>query len=412
MKQKYGVLGIAICMLGLMGCSDRSPISTVAAYEDNVTMGIEDTYLDIDVLANDIYFVGVGKELRLEIGTFAEHGAVVAKTVNEKQLIRYVPTEEGFEGRDSFRYCAQIFSIDTGERSVAGCARVNVIVGNGEPLVNAGPDSGTLIGTPLRIEGSASDDRDASDALTYEWKEGTEVLGDSAVLMYDPALMGQHKLVLTATDTEGASGSDEVNITVNGFNVIDAHDDEASMPATDNQVNIAVLDNDEMAGEVSTVTLEVETSPGNGVAVSRIWGDKKVIIYIPGDGFVGTDTFTYRATIGGVADIATVTVHVISNENHAPTVGDDEMTVNCETGGSKTLEGSDIDEDTLTFSIDRTNISYGNVDFNSTTGVIRISIDGSEDSEACMLETASSFAYKANDGDLDSSPGTITIIPQ
>jgi len=417
MKQKYGVLGIVICMLGLMGCTDKEPTSIVAANNDTVTMGVEDVSLNINVLENDIYPVADDVyQYRLKIDTLAEHGKVEVITSHEniffKYLIKYTVTEEAFAGRDTFRYCTQLFYIGTEKLFASDCASVNVLVGNSEPVVNAGEDKTMLIGTPLRIEGSATDDRDAPDTLTFEWKEGADVLGDSAVLMYDPELMGQHKLVLTATDTEGASASDEVNITVNGFNTVDAHDDDVSVVAP-NSTDIDVLANDDLSGEVSTVELEIDSSPDGGTVQTNVVDGKKVISYDPGD-FVGTETFVYSATIGGVSDKATVTVHVTSDENHAPTVANGEMTVNCELGAESnmTLEGDDVDGDTLTFSIDPTNISFGVVDFNRTTGVITISIDGSQDNGECLEGTPSSFTYQAKDDDeLDSNVGTITINP-
>jgi VCBS repeat-containing protein len=407
MKLNYKVLGIAVCMVGVIGCSDKNPISIAVAYEDNVTMGVEETSLDIDVLKNDIYIIGKGKELHLELDGAAGHASLAVRTVDEKQVITYIP-EDGFEGRDTFGYCIRVATLED-------CTRVHVIVGNGEPLVNAGADKRMLIGTPLRVEGSAIDDRDDPDTLTFEWKEGVEVLSSSAVLMYDPALMGQHKLVLTATDTEGATGSDEVNITVNGFNVVDAQDDDVSMPDTQRQLNIDVLDNDSLAGEVSTVTLEIETGPSDGYARPMVIGGKKVISYVPDDGFVGTDTFVYSATIGGVAGRATVTVHVLAAEasNEKPVADDASttMAVECEIGTavSFTLTGRDADGDTITFS-KVAEPDYGTVVVESD-GSGTFTLDNSEDQSKCFDGMPNSFTFKVNDGTVDSDAATVTINP-
>ena len=71
---------------------------------------------------------------------------------------------------------------------------------------------------------------------------------------------------------------------------------------------VDVLGNDIYPGAGSPV-LTVTAAPGHGAA-TVVAGATPTITYTPAAGFVGTDTFTYRLTVGTDTDTATVTVDV------------------------------------------------------------------------------------------------------
>jgi hypothetical protein len=87
------------------------------------------------------------------------------------------------------------------------------------PVANAGVDQ-TVTDTDnsgmedVTLNGSASFDPDGGGIVSYEWKEGATVLGATASI--NPSLpVGVHTITLTVTDDEGATASDDVQITVN-----------------------------------------------------------------------------------------------------------------------------------------------------------------------------------------------------
>ena len=83
---------------------------------------------------------------------------------------------------------------------------------NSVPVANAGPDQTVECSTLTHLDGNSSTDND-NDALTYEWRNGETVLGNSAVL--DVLLpLGTHTLTLVVTDIHDASDDDTVTITV------------------------------------------------------------------------------------------------------------------------------------------------------------------------------------------------------
>lgn len=95
---------------------------------------------------------------------------------------------------------------------------VITVIANQLPTANAGLDQtvvdGDSSGTEdVVLDGSGSSDSDGTIA-SYEWKEGTTVLGTTASITVVFAL-GSHTVTLTVTDNGGATSSDSVVITVN-----------------------------------------------------------------------------------------------------------------------------------------------------------------------------------------------------
>ena len=92
------------------------------------------------------------------------------------------------------------------------------VVDNQAPTANAGADKTTSDADntgseSVTLDGSGSNDPDGSIVL-YEWKEGTTLLGNTAIITQDFAV-GIHTVTLTVTDNGGATASDTVVITVN-----------------------------------------------------------------------------------------------------------------------------------------------------------------------------------------------------
>jgi hypothetical protein len=83
---------------------------------------------------------------------------------------------------------------------------------NQPPVANAGPNQTVECGSLTRLDGSASSDPDG-DPLTFEWREGTMVLGYGAVLSVDLGL-GTHTLTLTVKDSHEAASDATLTVVV------------------------------------------------------------------------------------------------------------------------------------------------------------------------------------------------------
>jgi serine protease len=108
-------------------------------------------------------------------------------------------------------------AVDTISQTMTHGVTVTVDNVNDPPAADAGPDKtandadGNGLET-LTLDGSGSFDPDGT-IVSYEWKEGGVVLGDSASLTQEFGV-GEHGVTLTVTDDEGAVGADTVTVTV------------------------------------------------------------------------------------------------------------------------------------------------------------------------------------------------------
>jgi hypothetical protein len=145
------------------------------------------------------------------------------------------------------------------------------------------------------------------------------------------------------------------------------------------------------------------TSPTNGTL--SVGGDGTVV-YTPDEGFVGTDTFTYKAIDeqGLESNVATITITVSEDEppNQAPTCSDVGLTTakNTSLPLGSTVPCSDPDGDPLTASIVDPP-EHGDVVENGDGTRTYVPDTGFSGTDA--------FTFKVNDGELDSNVATLTI---
>ena len=122
--------------------------------------------------------------------------------------------------------------------------------------------------------------------------------------------------------------------------------------------------------------------------------------YTPATNFSGTDSFTFTAhDDNGTSDPATVTITVTA-VNSPPQANGASINVAGNETFSGQLHGSDPEGDTLTFSRVSTP-SKGSVTVNSS-GSFTYTPNSNQDG-------TDSFTFKVNDGQLDSSPATVSI---
>ena len=121
------------------------------------------------------------------------------------------------------------------------------------------------------------------------------------------------------------AGTDHDTLFVLGGTAPVANDDSAEVDENEtttspkNSVLIDVLDNDDDADGDSLSVAGVASAPANGTAAV----ESNKIRYTPADGFVGIDTFTYRASDGLFeSNAATVSVRVCSGTTEVLAAGD------------------------------------------------------------------------------------------
>ena len=193
-------------------------------------------------------------------------------------------------------------------------------------------------------------------------------------------------------------------ITVMGVNQAPVAADDAYtvMESTDLVIPASgVLGNDlDLNGDTLSAHTTITTS--HGMVTLNSDGSFR---YTPDAGFVGTDSFAYVANDGSMdSNSATVTITVVK-ANHAPVAVDDHFVTAEDTllglGSANVLTNdSDLDGDVLSALIVAP----------PTHGTLVFNVDGSFDyTPSPDFFGIDNFAYKVNDGLLDSNVATVTI---
>ena len=96
-----------------------------------------------------------------------------------------------------------------------------------------------------------------------------------------------------------------------------------------------------------TLTFSVVANPAHG----SLSGTVPNLTYTPAADYNGSDSFTFKANDGTVdSNIATISI-TVNAVNDPPTADTQSVTTNEDTAKAITLTGSDVEGDTLTFSI-------------------------------------------------------------
>ncbi|HHH19259.1 MAG TPA: PKD domain-containing protein [Campylobacterales bacterium] len=183
-------------------------------------------------------------------------------------------------------------------------------VSNQAPTVSAGINQTVKVNRSVTLVGTA-DDSDGS-IVSYQWKEGTELLGQSPSLTFTSDEMGSHTLTFSATDNEGATASDSVTVTV-----------------VANQAPVANAGQDESVTVNESVTLRGTGSDTDGSIVSYLWqegsatlGELATLSYVPT--VVGNHTLSLTVTDDDGAsssdEVVVTATEVTSSANSIPTL--------------------------------------------------------------------------------------------
>ncbi|MFP4089544.1 MAG: tandem-95 repeat protein, partial [Cyclobacteriaceae bacterium] len=211
-----------------------------------------------------------------------------------------------------------------------------------------------------------------------------------------PNANGSQTLQITATDNNNADNTftQTIDVTVNPVNDAPVASDLADGTAEETALLVSLPASDV---DKDSLTYSIVQAPANGSLSSL--SDAEVT-YTPNPDFTGTDTFTFRvADPSGAADTAQVTINVTS-ENDAPAVSGSEVTTQEDTAVEITLNASDPDGDTLTFSIGTSpdNGSLSEIVNGKLTYTPALNFSGTD-----------SFTFSASDGTFSDGPATVTI---
>lgn len=275
------------------------------AFDDQITVH-GNASVTTDVYANDTF---ANADKTVESVTQGGHGQVTF--VNGQ--VTYTPNV-GFVGTDSYTYTVRsggIVETATVRVTVENTVPVtrpdvnvtpedNVVTGN-VLLNDTDPDGDPLTVTQFNVDGQTAP---AGYPVIIAGVGAFTLRGDGSYTLTPIADWNGRVPTITYTVNDaliGGNSTGMLNIIVSP--VVDINADDATTHAG-RPVTTDVLANDSFSNPDATIT--AVTNGENGSTVLQ----NGQIIYTPRSGFVGTDTYSYTVTSGGVSETTTVTVHV------------------------------------------------------------------------------------------------------
>ncbi|MFH0939003.1 MAG: Ig-like domain-containing protein [Planctomycetota bacterium] len=172
---------------------------------------------------------------------------------------------------------------------------------------------------------------------------------------------------------------------------------DAASTLEDVAVTIAVLTND-VTINGSVLTIKGATSGANGTVTHT----SNQVVYTPNANFNGSDSFTYTISTGvDLPDTGTVNV-IVTPVNDAPVASDGTLSVIEDTIANGSFVASDVDSDSLTFSLVTDGAKGHVIITDAATGAYTYTPNLNANGD-------DSFTFKVNDGLLDSNIAAVTV---
>jgi hypothetical protein len=341
----------------------------------------EDTAIAITLIATDVD----GDSLTYSIGTAPVHGSASI----EGNVVTYMP-EADFNGSDSLTFRANDGLADSNTSTVS----ITITAVNDAPVAQDQTFT-TAEDTSAAIALAASDVD--GDELTYdlvaEPKHGTlsGILPNPIYAPHDN-YNGLDSFTFKANDGRSDSAPATVSITITAVNDAPITEGQTVTIAEDTSAAITLAASDV---DIDPLTYILVTPPTHGAAEAV----ENLVIYTPAANYNGPDSFTYKANDGHAdSNIATVKI-VVTAVNDAPVAQDQTFTTAEDTSAAITLITSDVDGDSLTYSIGTATVhGFLSIEGNVVSYTPEANFNGSD-----------SFTFKANDGTVNSNEAMVII---
>src|SRR5207248_3487710 len=235
------------------------------------------------------------------------------------------------------------------------------------------------------------------DALTYtitsNLSHGT-LSGTAPNVTYTPGTNynGSDSFTFKVNDGQVDSADAIVSITVSAVNDAPVANSQSVITNEDTAKAITLTGSDP---EGDALTFSITAGPSHGA----LNGTAPNVTYTPGANYNGSDTFNFKVNDGTTDSGETTVLITVVAVNDRPVADSQSVTTNEDTAKPITLSGSDPEGDALTYTI-TTNPSHGVL---SGTAPNVTYIPGAN------YNGGDSFAFKANDGTVDSAAVIVSI---
>ena len=307
--------------------------------------------------------------------------------------LTYTPNQD-WNGTDTFTYKVNDGSLDSNTSN----GTITIAAVNDAPVANdvtISTNETRFISVDITLDGTDVDGDNLTYTIVSDVSNGTTSI-DGNEVTYTPNQDFHGTDGFTYKVNDGSLDSNTATVVIGITPVNDAPsvdnmsvETQEDMPVSF-QFSYTEVDNDNL-------TFIAINNPANGTLVIN----GAIASYTPNNNFNGTDTFTYKANDGSLdSNIGTITL-TVNSVNDVPVASAVTSSTNEDvTIAGITLDGTDPDEDTLTYSI-VAGPTNGTVAFITPSVITYSPITNWSGTEI--------FTYKANDGTSSSSVANITI---
>ncbi|MFT3831346.1 MAG: Ig-like domain-containing protein [Opitutaceae bacterium] len=296
------------------------------AVKNNATLGITLSATDSD-----------GDALSYAVVTNPAHGTLSGTVPN----LVYTPNRS-FVGTDSFTFKASDASLSSAPATIT----IAVTDGNVAPV--ATPQSLTVLedgSIPVVLSGTDAD----GDPLTYSvltQPAHGSLTGSGRNFTYTPTPLSRAADSFTFLVNDGRSDSAPATVSFTITPVNHAAVAAGQTLAVQNNATLGLtLTATDPDGDALSYT--VLTDPANGT----LSGSAPNLVYTPSRGFVGTDSFTFKASDASLTSAPAAITIAVTDGNVAPVATPQSLTVLEDGSIPVVLSGTDADGDPLTYSV-------------------------------------------------------------
>jgi len=302
----------------------------------------EDTSGTVTLNATDID----GDTITWSVGSAAANGVATVSGTGLSQVVSYAPNAD-FNGTDSF-----VVSITDGLLTDTITVNVTVNATNDAPTITSDAVTTATEDEAYSYAATATD----IDGDTLTWSlttapEGMTIDANSGLISWTPANgVTSANVTVQVADAE-ANATQSFTVTVSGVNDAPTITETTAAITTDEDTSGTItLNATDIDGD--TITWSVGSAAANGVATVSGTGLSQVVSYAPNADFNGTDSFVVRITDDSLTDTITVNV-TVNAANDAPAITETTaaITTDEDTSGTVTLNATDIDGDTINWSV-------------------------------------------------------------
>jgi len=359
------------------------PVANNQSVETN-----EDILLPLTLSGSDIE----GNTLTYALIASPAHGTLSGVAPN----LTYTPNAD-FNGSDSFTFKVNDGTVDSASATV----QITIHAINDPPVANNDVFT-TEEDVPLNVSaalGVLSNDTDVegdslSASLVTGPAHGNLALNPDGSFTYTPdaSYSGADGFTYTASDGQGGTANGNVAITVNPVNHPPVADNQNKSTDEDVAVQITLSATD---ADNDSLTYTVTTEPAHGT----LSGTAPNLTYTPAANYYGADSFSFKANDGQADSNVAVVNLTINPVNDPPVVAGQSITTGENISQNVTLNGSDVDGDSLTYQV---------VD-QPAHGTLSGSAPNLVYTPEQNYSGPDNFTFKANDGSSDSDTATISI---